>query len=200
MRLLSSSRLPILPFHGINVFVDTGDGARFVDLFKHTWARVPESARTDITEYWRRQDLASRLGVVMPPLIAMFSDCPELELRPHRGRSGRKAFACVTSAGFALYFRPSIVQAMGKDVVCTLIAHELAHVFDFAAQVSEALTRDPAADPLACLRRYDSLHDEIDTAGLLSDWGFDDSLIRQWTIWAAQNHREKTRCDWVAER
>ena len=173
----NSRSLPILPDHGVHLLFNSGDGPRFVRLFRTTWGRLPLRVRRQIAQHWRRQDLASRAGVEQPPMIGMFRDCAELYQRADGSYRGIAAHGCETSFGFELYFNPSTVRAIPNEAVCDLIAHELAHVLDDAVQVSEALMRDPTEDPLRSLRPYDPILDEIDVTNLLLDWGFDDGSI-----------------------
>ena len=49
--------IPLLPRHGVSLFVDDGNGERFARLFTDTWKRIPMAVRRSILRHWRESPI-----------------------------------------------------------------------------------------------------------------------------------------------
>ena len=166
-RDLSANDTVLLPAHGVTCTVFYGNGAAFADVFRSTFARLPLYARRRILKHWRKTAEAQRIAVHNPPHIEFVKAglCSPL-WRDSTGRERKRpAVAAVTRRGFAMHFGAELFDAMPPNVAADVIAHELAHVYEFARGVDdEPLDAELAAD------------------ALMDEWGFDADSIDRWML------------------
>jgi hypothetical protein len=117
----------------IGVTVDSGDGDRFARLFTETWSRLPPDTQAGICTHWAKEE--------------------DQEVRIELSNWLRKSLnrdAQVALLGYELMFDAAEVDRMPDPVVKALIAHELAHVFQYATgrNLKEDLESD--AEDLVC--------------------------------------------------
>jgi hypothetical protein len=155
----------LLPRHDVYLFAPTNsrdDGDRFAGFFRETWGRLPMWARRRFLKHWRTDPFP-------PPLLYS----PVIELLP--GWSGRKAgrglrgdAANVSCRGHLLRFWTRCVAAFPDDLVRDLIAHELAHVYQWSI-----------GDDLETMDNFEaeSLADQ-----LVEDWGFSADAMDEWML------------------
>jgi hypothetical protein len=117
--------IPLLPRPGITLFATDGEGERFADLFRQTWRRLPLFVRRRSLKHWR--------GGIYPyqmvsPLIEVLPGWSRRET----GRGLRGTWGFASYQGHKLQFWSKIVAAFPDALVMDLIAHEMAHVFQWA--------------------------------------------------------------------
>jgi hypothetical protein len=113
----------LLPRHPVYLFTFEGGGARFAELFRGTWARLPLGARRHILRYWRSENPYTPWDGTVKVELATDWD------GRRRGRGLRGTRASMTWGGYQLYFFTKVVEALPDELVRDLIAHELAHVY-----------------------------------------------------------------------
>jgi hypothetical protein len=153
----------LLPRHQVYLFAPEGDevGSRFAALFVSTWKRMPLWARRSILRQWRTTPFEKHL-LTMAPAIELLSAWSNRE--PRRGLRGE--MGCCARGGCMLRFWSKVVEVMPDDLVCDLIAHELAHVFQWASGVN--------------VLEEDSYLIEEDADILVKHWGFSADGIDEW--------------------
>jgi hypothetical protein len=172
--LLKKGRLlPILPRHGVHLIPLAGDGRRFASLFRTTWRRMPLWARRRILGHWRSPRFPFSTLVPLSPQIELVGGWSG------RVRPGVDALADVSRGGHLLRFHAGIVGQMPDDVVCDLIAHELAHVFQDAGGLTPVpddpdLWRWPGGEMLR------GLDVEVHANEMVWNWGFEVESIDEW--------------------
>lgn len=165
--------IPIIPRSGLYLCGHGhGDDRRFARLFRETWVSLPLTARRRMLKHWREDERRGMRGFwcmgptqAYPTIQLLFSwfrtesDLyAALDLMPEEEP---QPFAQVFGGGHTLRFLAAAVDRMPDDVVRRLIAHELAHVHQFA---SGGLGAD-------C---------EDDAERLAGAWGYSDQPIREW--------------------
>ena len=132
---------------------------RFADLFRQTWARLPLYARRRILQHWRAG---------AHPFIAVSPDIELTDFWSERktGRGLRGDKACVFRRGHKLRFCTKIVCAYPDNLVCDLIAHELAHVHQWARGDD--------------LNEVHPMEFEEDADWQVEAWGFSSDAMDEW--------------------
>jgi hypothetical protein len=133
----------LLPGHEFRVMCFNDDGMRFVKSFRSTWRRLPLIARRAILVYWRKK-------VEGRPKIELSN------LWVSRGSSGQ-SFAEVACLGREMRFRQDVFVYLPQQVAHWVIAHELAHVYQWASGETP------------CNNQY--AH-ELDADDIVRKWGF----------------------------
>jgi hypothetical protein len=168
--------IPILPKAGL--FLESGwegDGRRFARLFAQTWRRLPLGVRRALRRHWRAQD-----------------DAPWIVY--HRayyyGEAGN--YGSCGYEGYRLWFDPSLLDALPDAAVQYLVAHELAHAYQWATGRFTPAERDryaldeygsavfwlhDAERVKAATEAFSAWYDIEDDADWLAidAWGFDES-------------------------
>lgn len=140
---------PRIPFYGY------GDDERFARLVRSTWFQIPYGHRRKMIEFWRSSQ--SRAAPYWNPTFSLLVDWA-------RRTPGMLGFC--TGHGRELRFYAPAVDKMPDEVVRTLIAHEIGHVF--------VLANGSASD-------MDEESEEIEVRFLNDDWwGFDEAGIDEW--------------------
>jgi hypothetical protein len=122
-----------------------GDGDRFARLFTETWFKLPPTARTSILTHWKQEE---------NPIIWMeFSNA---------WRNCATRYAEIGCRGCELNFDADEFDGMPEAVAKAVIAHELAHAYQYATG------RDQAVDL------------ESDAEDSIRQWGFDWVTKIQW--------------------
>lgn len=156
--------IPILPRHGVVVWTpgDDKQAVRFARLFREAWKHLPLYARRRILGHWRDDDAPRIFGMVYSPLIHLEDDWDGRK----RGRGLRGDLGMVHREGHMIHFWTKIVAAFPDELVRDLIAHELAHVHQFA-----------------CGWDFDDSYEreeEADRRGEL--WGFSSTAMDEWML------------------
>ncbi|MEI7837617.1 MAG: hypothetical protein WCK05_14555 [Planctomycetota bacterium] len=158
------AHIPLLPRHGIRLFVVDGDGPRFANLFRETWQRLPLWARCRLLRYWRTPFCKGQPRGMYPAfeLISGKSDFF------WRGDSGNAWGQC-GMRGYSLAFAADHLAEAGETETRYTVAHELAHVYMFAIKDPSHAGDDATAE---------WAHDLVDEQ--LTEWGYDLDT-RSWT-------------------
>lgn len=158
--IVTSARL-WLPKLGI------GDDARFADIFRQTWRRIMLRDRRRIVRHWREGSRYFPIQGHWSPLIMLSNDWQFSD----RGFREPKDLAACGRNGHSLYFYAPVVDAMPRQHVSELIAHELAHVALFAVGEIQNVDR-------TIPRVFDET--EIMADELMELWGIDSQAIDVW--------------------
>jgi hypothetical protein len=163
--LRSGELTPILPRHGVYLRSYSRrtrhQEPRFADLFAATFRRLPLEARRRILGWWRKNRRS--FNPFAPEIVLATREWMGKTRQERRG-----VWALVTKVGTAMYFHAATVATTPDHVVCDLIAHELAHVYQWASGWRP--TGDPAQDSL----------DEEHANKLVVLWGFEVDTIDDW--------------------
>lgn len=169
-----------LPGHTASFRVHDGDWQRFARLFLRVWNRLPPDATRKIREFWRSADLPRLPGqIVDGGCVECASDgqvTASCRADQSRGRHVEHSAGFVDLAGTVLVFNATHCDAMPEEVVEVLVAHELAHVWQFATDYGNKETS------------YDEI--ESHANGLVDSWGFDLTLLMKW--------RDDFRASWLS--
>jgi len=149
---------PLAPRHAVYLRAYASGGARFAHLFRETWDRLPLNARRAILKLWKSNDVRST-GVLLSPDIEYASDW-----------SGKEPgdVGYVRCGGHIIRFASRRVEKMPDDVVQDLIAHELAHVYQWASGED--------------MHVLDSFDIEYFADEIMDYWGFDPESIDRWGL------------------
>lgn len=145
--------LPLLPRHGIQVWVRSGDGPRFVARFRSVWQRVPLTVRRRVLRFWRA------LGIPGAPIVKL---APLEECSAEPGREAGVTFGVVHRNGYAISFDSVMFGLMPDDVAEVVIAHELAHVNQCTGPLPDPSIREAEAD------------------ARIAQWGFSPDRLHEW--------------------
>lgn len=145
----------------------SGNGDRFVRLFRETVARIPECDSQVIDAHWFCSE----------PIICL--ETTEVVQRDHDKTRG---IAIVDQSGHRLRFSGPALDAIPDSLGCAAIAHELAHIMVFAADslyklppFEEGLYRESLHDSGRLLYLLEWFADDRARA-----WGFDMMKLREW--------------------
>ena len=166
MPIVPSSRL-WLPRLGI------GDDKRFAAIFRDTWPRIPLKARRLMVNHWRKSEPIWAIQGFWSPMIQLADDW-EFSDRTVRHP---KDFAACGRNGHSLFFYAPLVDAMPGHHIQELIAHELAHVIQYA--LGEPSSTDRTL-PRWC-DEAESHADEIMELWDFDPWAMDDWIDANWT-------------------
>ena len=126
------------------------DVQRFTPLFQSVWSRVPESCRKDIIRFWSNEDT---------PQIVLSNDKLDDDCR-----------GFVASDGHQVNYSNAYIRRMVDDeVAMTLIAHEIAHVWQHVTGAWQSFDK-----------RFQKPLAEEDVHVILNDWGFDNGNLFVW--------------------
>lgn len=149
----------LLPRHGIFLSAPHGGGERFARLFLETWRRLPLFVRRSVLRHWRTDvSPASPVG----PAIELLA---EWSTRV-RGRGLGGAWGGARDHGHTLRFWAKIVAAFSDELVRDLIAHEVAHVYQWSVGWE--------LDEMNCVEV------EEDANWMLDGWGFSATAMDAW--------------------
>src|SRR5262249_45905113 len=153
-------RLPILAKHGLYLS-DWGSGnkRRFISHFRATWKRIPEYNQGVISSHWRRLQREHESW----PNVELLSDWSRRD--PKRG-----VVAYVGMEGREMRFLAPLFDRMPRAVAMSVIAHELAHVWQFGGGRMAELGG-----------AWETERVEADADAMMEmDWGFDPYLLSGW--------------------
>jgi hypothetical protein len=147
-----------------------GNDERFANIFRDTWRQIDIRARRLMVAHWRNGQPRYAIQGLWSPTIRL---CRSWQFNEWSWRGPRDLGAC-GSGGHSLYFYAPVVDAMPTKHVGELIAHELAHVIQYA---TGDLPRPGGTDrtiPRSC-DPIENIADEY-----MEWWGFDPSAIDEW--------------------
>jgi hypothetical protein len=164
-------RYVLLKHHKIYLTVesmtDKPNVAQFIKLFKMTWKRIPSSEIAIILKYWRANILKLSLKdqrKAGPKVSARISRYPRSGIcytDQNDSIIKRNAIGAEIDEGHGLVFWWPAIDLLPDDIVCFLIAHELAHVRELADNPKHKTLSNLAAD--------------VDADALVSeDWCFEE--------------------------
>jgi hypothetical protein len=130
------------------------DEERLAELVRSSWTRIPARARRRLRAHWKTQEGSHSLSSG-PLRIEALPSWPEF----------RQCLGMCMTAGHAIRLHSLTVQAAPDEVVSTLIAHEIAHVYQFATGANWN-------------RPNRVIKEEV--SRLLDGWGFRESAISKW--------------------
>lgn len=183
--------IPVHPRQNIYVVpYGFGDDERLARMILQTWKRIPLGPRRRILNHWRCPDeLEMFVNVPKPKHKPKPNDPfpftlirPRIELlsgwigglgddirteSEHRGELG-----AVFAHGHMLRFHAPMVDRIPDNLVCDLIAHELAHVWQYSIGLQERFGYEP-----------DNGEVEEDADEIMGVWGFDATAM---DIWATE--------------
>jgi hypothetical protein len=170
-----TARLPILPRHHVYLRAVDGDGPRFRSLFLETWRRISLGDRRRILRHWRADDSFAR-EIRRSPSIVLVATWDE---KKHNQSAGTRCL------GHGLRFCSADIDEMPDDAVRDLIAHELAHVFQFALGMRygpEGPWGEQEFVGVDGEKWGDVIDIEDGAAEIMSSWGFDPGSLDQWAL------------------
>lgn len=156
-----------------------GDDERFAILVQDTWRRIPLGARRLMVRHWRRSEPIWAIQGLWSPTIQLTE---YWELSDQSVRQPKDLAGCGRN-GHSLYFYAPLVDAMPAQHVQELIAHELAHVVQYA------IGEPPHSDrtlPRWC-DQTEIIADEIMELWDFDPWAMDKWVERHWT-WPTDQH------------
>jgi len=159
--IVPSSRL-WLPRLGI------GDDERFAFIFRDTWRRIPLRAKRLMVRHWRMSEPVWAIQGFWSPVIEL---ADYWEFSDRTVRHPKDAAACGRN-GHSLYFYAPLVDAMPVVHVQELVAHELAHVVQFA------IGEPPSGDRTLPRGSDDA---EMVADEIMEEWGYDPNAMDDWT-------------------
>ena len=160
--------LPIDPEQGLSALIYSGDGERFVRMFRQAWQMIPEHVRDLLLAHWDAERAVIRRNSPKLPWSVISLR------RSHRTfdesqRRRRITFASTSSADLTFYVPTFAI--MPDEMFCVVIAHELAHRVMRMENPGEM-------PPEALTAAYWSLEEEVHAR--ISEWGFDVEAMHQW--------------------
>lgn len=165
--------LPIVPSSRLWLAA-RGDGnrPRFAGLFAATWRQIPLWGRRACVKHWREDPFPFQQGL-WSPLIELAADW---ELSDRCWRQPKDMGVCGRNA-HSLYFYQPLVDALPPQHVSELIAHELAHVVQYAKGWIERNSVD-APNDRSTPRLFDD--NEIAADEIMEEWGFNPDGLEEW--------------------
>lgn len=147
--------------HMMFVWGDTAAAKSFAELFRSVWNRIPIKARWAILRLWKQEGKGPRINL---------SDEP----------SEGGAWGTVNDDGFRLCFCQKAFERFGSEIMGPIIAHELAHVYQYATGWS--LIRVPGEEGPVHQHESGLIFREPEfewnvSCEILPEWGFDDLVI-----------------------
>jgi hypothetical protein len=146
-----------------------GDGAKFASNFQTCWSTLPLQISTALLNHWNMPRI---LAIKSYPYTPYFLLTDRLVGRADEG-PGVTA-AKVMDCGFFIQFWAPIFKKCPDEIATTLIAHELAHVYQYSQR----------KDPLKELGEG-GMEREADM--LLEAWNYDISSLERWACSVANN-------------
>jgi len=166
----NAATIAIEPAAGLYLAVlAQGAAARFANLFRQAWRRIPRADRQAMLRHWR----ALSHGVAGLPMIQY----------AERWRDHEYGEIANTSLdGRLLRFKSTAVDALPDSAACDLIAHELAHVFLIATRNTPPPSRGKQLRHTPAEMRAD---------GLARSWGFEPDSLAIWdaVVYSALHQR-----------
>lgn len=151
----------LLKGHEVYLSALNGGGERFVELFSETYRRIPLGPRRSIVKHWRSDPFP--LPLVKPEITLSVS------WNGREGGRGLRGDMAVTKCrGHILHFFSKLVAALPDDLARDLIAHELAHVYQWS--IGRNLE---VMNPFEC---------EEEADWMMEGWGFDATAIDDWML------------------
>jgi hypothetical protein len=174
--------ISIIPRSGIYLSAHGhGDDRRFARLFKETWLSLPLLARRMMLRHWHeeRRGIGGFWGTpTTSPTIELLSGWFPTESSLWEAMDGmpeaEQPLAQVFGGGHTVRFWSTAVDDMPDDLARRLIAHELAHVHQFACGRS-GVDCEADAEQLAC------------------SWGYPGGTIREWAAGGRSRRTDRRR-------
>jgi hypothetical protein len=165
--------LLLLPRHKVRLlYTVPADGQRFARLFREVWKRMPLGARRAILKHWKAGSRWHRPDDGYGYPCEGFSLDAEETAEYSQGNSGARAMAQVDRDGHQLRFLWPAIKDGSDDQIRYCIAHELAHVYQFALGYADELSEEDARwlpDNPQLSYTTSSLEDDANV--LVSWWG-----------------------------
>lgn len=155
---------PHLELDGVKVCAALASN-RLCRLFRLAWRRLPEEARRDIVRHWLDPD---HHGIFSRPVVALTE-------RPVDG----VAVAVTSMRGFLLRFHALVLVEWDEERIEDLIAHQLAHVHDYAVDGTDLSQYLWSDESLATAERASAAMEEY-AMETMRDWGFDPVQDAAW--------------------
>ena len=179
------TRMRLLPGHSdVSLAVGCcGGGLRFRDLFRQTWRRIPLNPRRLIRDHWKLD-------------LSCGGNGADIELLPGWTTRGELECACVDLCGHRVQFHGPSVAEMPDDVVQDLVAHELAHVVQFAqyTPIVESISLDVFATDDDEDEFIDALLGEVEADRMILQWGFNPGSFDEWELATGRAAIRSERC------
>ena len=121
---------------------------RLATLFHDVWHKLPEIDRKRMIEYWNGRE---QQGILADPVVAVTNKMVD-----------NKALGATNMFGFMLRFWKTFVDKGFEAKVQDVIAHELAHVFDYATNGKDSDASEEFADDT--MRRWGFNPDSVKDA------------------------------------
>ena len=163
----------------------SGNGPRFVALFRATWRRLPQSVRRKILKHWHNHRLMCQVPFSPQIMLADLDAKNGGNYVPGVHPSKKSVLFGNTSIdGHRVRFNANVVDVLPDNLVCNLVAHELAHVFQGATGIREAIDSETREQfhVDAYGNRISKGMMEDDANYRMREWGFDAGSIGIWLI------------------
>lgn len=165
--LVRSSGLHLLS-HGL------ADEQRFAEVFRSVWRTIPLRDKRKMVANWRtfRDELRDSFAKAnQSPPARMLKMMPKIEILNFKDdwfRSGEKwVLAQCKDMGTVLSFKAAWVDALPEKHLATLVAHELAHVYQVSYLGEQHYDND-----------RELVEEQI--SDILGSWGFDQEALEEW--------------------
>ncbi len=176
--------LPIYPTRGLFALVFTGDGERFVKLFKRTWRKIPKQDRDLLLLQWKaeREVLRQRSPKLPWPLISLRKNHRKFE----ESQEQRRITFGSASPTDITFYEPTF-SIMPDNAFCIVIAHEVAHRVLRLENPKMKLVRSLGK---AYWAREEKVHSR------LVDWGFN---VEDNERWCTENENLLQELYWMVK-
>lgn len=164
--------LPIVPTSRLWLpKLGVGDDEGFASIFRDTWRQIDIRARRLMVAHWRKGQPRYAIQGLWSPTIHLTRSW---EFSRWDWRKPKDLGAC-GSGGHSLYFYAPVVDAMPTKHVQELVAHELAHVVQYA---TGDLPRSGSMMDRTIPRIFDAIENIADE--YMEWWGFDADAMDDW--------------------
>lgn len=177
-----------------------GNERKFVSAFQAAWSQIPYCDRRDLVKHWRTDsmrffgvqrpgDLTGGPSDFVSPYIRLLEGWNfDREYVPTTVEHHRGEYAFVNCEGHRMLFWSARFDLMPTDVAASVIAHELAHVAQWAWGYELLFgTNEPCAQD--CEQHADEL--------MGCRWDFDPELVDRWGV--EMRFCKKVECADIAE-
>lgn len=168
----------LLSKHDIRLWPLAENHVRFTALFRATWKRLPLGVRRQILRHWRT-------GFTICP--EWFPLSPVIEIVPliwprdaKTEEEAARIWGNVTALGHKVQFSATIIDKMPDAIAQDLIAHELAHVHQFACGMISEIDNGVRWDVWPNGDKFAPGDTEEDADEQMLNWGFSSFAMDEW--------------------
>ena len=177
--------LPIDARQRIYLWRRSGNGPRFVALFQATWRRLPLWVRRRILRHWRTHHRMTAMNFSPRIVLLDLDEAYRHEYKPGGDRPEQSEVISggrVGLDGHSVEFNSNIIDVLPDNIVCDLVAHELAHVLQSASAIRDVVDTETweifAVDAHGDRISAGEVEDDADDC--MAEWGFDPQSFDTW--------------------